>query len=101
MSVNRRNLLVVLPHPTQYDPPIWDAIVANGMPELKVWYLEDSPRLDSDIGVQPSWSGGTAGAYSCELGIGDRLLTMLNSQTSHPTVVVLPPWRERARAPLQ
>jgi len=94
LSTRNNSLLAVLTHPTQYDPPIWAAIASTGALGLNVWYLEASPRRDSDIGAEVNWGDSRSKHYCCLSGVSGRLEVLLRQLDPSPAAVLLPGWRE-------
>lgn len=96
-SLQRPRLLCVLDHPTQYDGPIWRALVARGNLEPVVWYRDtcvppDGEVLGRNVGWRPSLAG-----FEVRQVRNASLLSAFRGQRTAPAAILTDGWT-RSRA---
>lgn len=84
-------LLCVLSHPTQYDPPLWNAMARDGRLKTVVWYASATPPDDQEMKQRVGWSAQGAEFEHRNIALHDLPRAFLTIRKELDAVIV-PGW---------
>ena len=89
MTELRNQIICLLTHQTQYDPPFWNALLLRGQLEPIVYYSCHRAAMDQDVGEVVRWRADFAGGIASELA---SVPEALERHRTRCAAVLVPGW---------